>query len=121
LLAAPAYLDLVRIAAESARVAPDLSFFLDHSLPRIGSRAALETVLAGHISPYFFGDLISPAYPVSTNGSFVPPLAMFLIWLCLLLRLDKAWGWWVVVIVVAAMTLARPVFAFAVAYLGFNL
>src|SRR5262249_22464759 len=52
---------------------------------------------------------------------FTTPLVIFLVLLCLLLGLRKTWGWWLVVVVLAAMTFIRPVFAVAVRHIGFNI
>jgi hypothetical protein len=120
LLVLPIYLDLARAAADSLRIAPALSFFLD-ALPKIDSPTALEAFLAAHISPDFFGNPISPTNPAQSNGIFVTPLVMFLAWLCLFLRFGKTWGWWLAIAVLVAMTFVRPLFAFAVNHLGFNI
>lgn len=120
MLALPVYLDLAQTASESARVAPDLSFFTS-VLPKLDSPIAVVRFLALITFPEILGNPISPSYPFSYDGLSLTPLVIFLALSGMLLCLRKTWGWWVAIVVLCALDFIHPIYEFGVNYLGFNL
>lgn len=120
LLALPVYLDLVHTASESARVAPDISFFTG-VLPKIDSFTAALRFLSLSTFPEIFGNPIASSYPFPYDGLSLTPLIVFLALAGLVLRFRQTWGWWLAMIVLLMLAFIHPLYAFAVKYLGFNL
>lgn len=120
LLAMPMLADLAYAASESARVAPETSFFTD-ILPKLDSPIAALRILALSLSPEIFGNPISPSHPFPYDGLSATPLVIFLTLLGLLLCLPKTWGWWLAIVVFCALAFIHPLYVFGVEHLGFNL
>lgn len=118
--ALPAYVDLAQIAIESARAAPDPSFFATY-LPKFDSLTTVIRFLTLSTFPEIFGNPISPFYPLSYDGLSVTPLVTFLALSSLLLCLRKTWGWWLAIVTLCALAFIHPLYLFGVKYLGFNL
>lgn len=119
-LALPVYIDLVNLAAESARVAPDPSFFTK-VLPRIGSLDEAVRFIVLSTSPELFGNPVETSYPFSYDGLSVTPLVIFFAVMSLLVAFRKTWGWWLVIIVLCLLAFVHPLYILAVKFLGFNL
>ena len=120
LLALPAYLDLVEAVRQSARVTPDLSFFLQF-LPKLDSIPEALRIFALGTFPELIGNPISPSYPFTYDGLSVTPLILFLAFFSLPLCFRETWGWWLAVILLCAFAFIHPLYAFGVRYLGLNL
>jgi hypothetical protein len=120
LLALPAYLDLAEVSAQSARVSPALSFFTA-ALPEVDSPWAAVRLFALGTFPELAGNPISPTYPFTYNSLSVTPLIIFFTFFSLLRCWRETWGWWLAIVVLSAFAFIRPLYAFAVQYMGFNL
>lgn len=120
LLTLPVFLDLVRTAAQSTRLAPDLSFFLS-TLPTIDSITAAMGFLALGTFPEITENPISPSYPFPYDGLSITALILFLASVSFFLCLRKTWGWWLAIVVILAFALIHPLYAFGVQYMGLNL
>jgi hypothetical protein len=119
-LALPVYIDLAHISAESARVAPDPSFFTV-ILPRLDSLGTAVRLFVLTTAPELLGNPIGSAYPFSYDGLSVTPLVVFLTVVGLLTVFRKTWGWWLAICVLCLLGFVHPLYAFGVKYLGFNL
>lgn len=119
-LALPVYIDLAHITAESARVAPDPSFFTV-ILPSLDSLGATVRLFALSTVPEFFGNPIGSQYPFPYDGLSVTLLVIFLAIVGLLVAFRRTWGWWLAICVITLLTFVHPLYAFGVKYLGFNL
>ncbi len=120
LLALPTYADLAHTASESARVAPDPSFFMAN-FPHVDTLMAMLRFVALGTFPEILGNPISPSYPLTYDGRSVTPLVIFLSLLGLRLRFRETWGWWIAVAILCALMFIRPLYVFGVQHLGFNL
>ena len=119
-LALPVYADLAHISAESARVAPDPSFFTS-VLPRLDSmRTALRFLVLG-TTPWLFGNPIGANYPFPYDGLSVTPLVIFFAVVSVFAAFKKTWGWWLAIGVLCVLAFVHPLYALCVKYLGFNL
>jgi hypothetical protein len=119
LLALPVYADLAHAASESARAAPDPSFFTA-VLPKCDSLWAAARWLILGTYPEVFGNPIASSYPLSYDGLSITPLTTFLALGCLFLRFRATWGWWLAVGVLGCFAWIHPLYEFGVAHLGFN-
>jgi len=119
-LALPMYLDLAHIASESARVAPDPSFFMAN-FPKLESLRDIVTFVVLGTFPEILGNPVSPAYPLVYNGRSVTPLVIFLALVALLLRGRETWGWWLAIVILCLLLFFKPLYVLGVKYLGFNL
>lgn len=119
LLALPTYADLAYTASESARVAPDPSFFMAN-FPQLDSLNAVVRFVVLGTFPEILGNPISPSYPFVYDGRSVTPLVIFLSFVSLL-RFRENWGWWLAVVVLCALMFVHPFYVFGVKHLGFNL
>lgn len=121
MLAIPLYFDLAYTASQSARVAPDVSFFTE-VLPPLDSLFMVWRFFALSTFPEIFGNPISESYPIPFyDGLSVTPLVIFLALSGLLLRFRETWGWWLAIVVLCLPTFLHPLYVFGVQYLGFNL
>jgi hypothetical protein len=120
LLVLPVYLDLAEITAESARVAPETSFFLT-AVYKIDSVAAALRFVAVKTFPELIGNPISPSYPLSYDGASITALALFFAFYSPLQCWRQTWGWWVAIALLCAFALLPPLYAFGVRHMGFNL
>lgn len=120
LLSAPNILDIARTASHSARLAPDMSFFMA-TLPTIDSIAALMRTFAIGTFPEITANPVSPSFPLPYDGLSITPVILFLALLGLLRCLRQTWGWWLAIVVVCAFAFVHPLYAFGVRHLGFNL
>lgn len=120
ILAGPVYLDLLRAAADSARVTPDIAFFID-VLPRFSGLNDILQFIALSTVPELFGNPISSGFPFPYNGLSLTPLALFFVVICFFAALWKTWAWWLAAGVILLLALVHPLYAFGVQYLGFNL
>jgi hypothetical protein len=119
-LALPVYIDLVNLAAESARVAPDPSFFTK-VLPKISSLSEAVRFFVLSTSPELFGNPIETGYPFSYDGLSVTPLIIFFAVISLLAAFRKTWGWWLAIVVLCLFAFIHPLYILGVKFLGFNL
>ena len=120
LLALPMFIDVMHMASQSSRTSPAIAFFAD-ILPEFNSAMDIMRFLALGTYPEIFGNPAASSYPFIYDGLSLTSLVVFLAILGALLRVGKTWGWWLAVIFFSALTFIRPVFEFAVHYLGFNL
>ena len=119
-LALPVYIDLANLSAESARVAPDPSFFTV-VLPKFGSFTdAVRFFVLGTV-PELFGNPVGAGFPFSYDGLSVTPLVIFFAVIGLLATIRKSWGWWLAIAVLCLLAFVHPLYVFGVKYLGFNL
>ncbi len=119
-LALPTYVDLAAAAANSSRMAPDISFFLE-TLPTIDSFMALIRMVALGTFPELTENPVSPSFPFFYDGLSITPLILFLAFFSLLRCWRETWGWWLAIVLVCAFAFIHPLYAFAVRYMGFNL
>lgn len=120
LCALPVYFDLVYTASQSARTAPDPTFFLA-PLPAIHSFQDAGRFIAVSTFPEIFGEPMSPAYPLRYDGVSLTPLLIFLAVLGGLDRFRECWGWWAAVGMLCALAMIHPLYLIGVKHLGFHL
>ena len=119
-LALPVYIDLANLSAESARVAPDPSFFTV-VLPKFGSFIdAVRFFVLGTV-PELFGNPVGAGFPFSYDGLSVTPVVVFFAVIGLLVTIRKTWGWWLAIAVLCLLAFVHPFYVLGVKYLGFNL
>jgi hypothetical protein len=118
-LALPVYLDIARIASESARVAPDISFFTA-TLPSITSLGEAVRLLVLSTTPEIFGNPIATGYPFPYDGVSVTLVVAFLCTVALLSRPGPTAGWWLCVVVAILFGVITPLYEVGVRFLGFN-
>ena len=95
--ALPVYIDLAHIAAESARIAPDPSFFTV-VLPEIASLTeGLRFFVLGTM-PELFGNPVRPDFPYPYDGLSITPLVVFFSIIALLVSYRQTWGWWLAIV-----------------------
>lgn len=119
-LALPVYRDLAILYAESARVAPDPSFFTV-VLPKFASLTDAVRFFVLSTVPELFGNPISTAFPFSYDGLSVTPLGIFFAVIGLLAAFEKTWGWWLAIVIFCVLAFMHPLYELGVKYLGFNL
>lgn len=119
-LALPVYIDLAHISAESARVAPDPSFFTV-VLPHLDSFGTAVRLFVLSTTPELFGNPIGSGYPFPYDGLSVTPLAIFLAVVGLLTVFRKTWGWWLAIVALCLLAFVHPLYVVGVKYLGLNL
>jgi hypothetical protein len=119
-LALPSYIDLADTAANSSRMAVDVSFFLGN-LPTIDSFTALIRMVAIGTFPELTENPVAPSFPFPYDGLSVTPLILFLAFFSLLRCWRETWGWWLAIVLVCAFAFIHPLYAFAVGHMGFNL
>lgn len=119
-LALPVYIDLANLSAESARVAPDPSFFTV-VLPKFGSFTdAVRFFVLGTV-PELFGNPVGAGFPFSYDGLSVTPVVVFFAVIGLLVTIRKTWGWWLAIAVLCLLAFVHPFYVLGVKHLGFNL
>lgn len=89
-LAFPVYRDLFILSSESARVAPDPSFFT-MVLPKFASFTELVRFVLSTI-PEIFGNPIAPSFPFSYDGLSVTLIAIFFGVVALVTSFKETWG-----------------------------
>lgn len=119
-LALPVYIDLAKIATESARVTPDPSFFTD-VLPRFGTLIENLRFFVLGTAPELFGNPIESGFPLPYDGLSVTPVVVFFSVIGLLVSFRKTWGWWMAIVVLCLFAFVHPLYVLGVKYLGFNL
>ena len=119
-LTLPVYLDLIFQTAESARVAPDPSFFTA-ILPKIANFTELVRFLVLSTLPEFFGNPIAPSYPFPYNGMSTTLVMIFFAVISILSTFKKTWGWWLAIFLLCLLTFVHPFYLLAVKYLGLNI
>jgi hypothetical protein len=117
LAAAPALIDTFLTTLRSARTHPDIEFFRA-VIPPLNSVTDWRKFLAFWTFPQAFGNPISGSFPQQFNGRSLAPFVLFL---ACTSDLRRTWGWWLVVLILAAAEAFPPLYAFAVAHLGLNL
>jgi hypothetical protein len=118
--ALPVYLDLTNLAAESARVAPETTFFLA-ALPNLDSFSSFLRFVALSLAPQLFGNPIEPSFPLPYSGLSIPPVALALGIVAFYSSFRTTWGWWLAIAMTCTFAFSRPLYEFGVAHLGFNL
>jgi hypothetical protein len=116
----PVYLDIAEITAQSARVSPDVSFFLAAQY-KIDSIASALRFFALGTFPEIIGNPISPSYPLSYDGASITALVLFFAFYSLLRCGRETWGWWLAIVLLCAFALIPPLYVFGVRHMGFNL
>lgn len=119
-LAFPVYRDLFILSSESARVAPDPSFFT-MVLPKFASFAELVRFFVLSTVPEIFGNPIAPSFPFSYDGLSVTLIVTFFAVVALLTAFKKTWGWWLAILVLCLLAFHHPLYVLGVKYFGFNL
>lgn len=119
-LAFPVYRDLFILSSESARVAPDSSFFT-MMLPKFASFTELVRFFVLSTVPEIFGNPIAPSFPFSYDGLSVTLIATFFAVVALLTAFKKTWGWWLAILVLCLLAFIHPLYVLGVKYFGFNL
>lgn len=119
-LALPVYRDLMILASESARVAPDPSFFTV-VLPKFASFMELVRFFVLSTVPEIFGNPIAPSFPFSYDGLSITLIAAFFGVVALLTRFKETRGWWVAILVLCLLAFVHPLYVLGVKYFGFNL
>ena len=119
-MALPVYWDLARNYAESARVAPAISFFTA-ALPAFsGVVGGLRSFVLSTI-PEVFGNPISESFPFNYDGASISLLYVFFAIYSLFSVFRRTWGWWLAVVVFLLLGFIHPLYILGVKYLGFNL
>lgn len=119
-LALPAYRDLVVAFFESARLAPDPSFFT-LVLPRLTNVGEAVGFFVLGTVPELFGNPVTSVYPFPYDGLTVTLVVVFFAAIGLLTSFQQTWGWWLAIAVLCLFAFLHPLYAFGVKYLGFNL
>ena len=119
-LAFPVYRDLFILSSESARVAPDPSFFT-MVLPKFASFTELVRFFVLSTVPEIFGNPIAPSFPFSYDGMSVTLIVTFFAVVALLTAFKKTWGWWLAILVLCLLAFVQPLYVLGVKYFGFNL
>lgn len=119
-LAFPVYRDLFILSSESARVAPDPSFFT-MVLPKFASFTELFRFFVLSTVPEIFGNPIAPSFPFSYDGLSVTLIVTFFAVVALLTAFKKTWGWWLAILVLCLLAFIHPLYVLSVKYFGFNL
>jgi hypothetical protein len=119
-LALPVIIDLVNLAAESGRVAPNISFFTT-TLPALGSLAETLRFFVLSTTPELLGNPVETSYPFPYNGLSITSLVMFFAVLGLLTSFKKNWGWWLAIFICCLFALIHPLYEFGIKHFGFNL
>lgn len=119
-LAFPVYRDLMILSAESARVAPDPSFFTA-VLPKFSSFVDVVRFFVLGTVPEFFGNPISPTFPLPYDGLSITLLVAFFAVVGGFSAFKSSWGWWLAIGVLCLLALVHPLYLLGVKFLGFNL
>lgn len=119
-LAAPIYRDLIISSVESARVAPDPSFFTA-VLPKFANFYEVVRFFVLGTIPELFGNPISPAFPFVYDGLSVTLLVIFFAVVGLLTAFKQTWGWWLAICALCLLAFVPSLYVLGVKYLGFNL
>lgn len=119
-LVLPVYIDLAYLTSESARVAPDPSFFT-MVLPNFGTLMDVLRFFVLGTTPELFGNPIEPDFPFLYDGLSVTPVVVFFAVIGLLVTYRQTWGWWLAIAVLCLLAFVHPLYVFGVKYLGFNL
>jgi len=90
--ALPVYLDLAGTFSESARVAPDLSFFTSVVLPKFAGFSEALRFFALILAPELFGNPIAPQFPFAYDSLSVTPIVIFFAAIALEAGFRKTWG-----------------------------
>lgn len=105
-LAFPVYRDLFILSSESARVAPDPSFFT-MVLPKFASFAELVRFFVLSAIPEVYGNPISPSFPFSYDGLSVTLIVTFFAVVASLTAFKTTWGWWLAILVLCTPLSSR--------------
>lgn len=119
-LALPVYRDLIILSSESARVAPDPSFFTI-VLPKFASFNELASFFVLSTIPEIFGNPIAPSFPFSYDGLSVTLIAIFFGVVALVTSFKETWGWWLAILIFCLLAFVHPLYVLGVKYFGFNL
>lgn len=119
-LALPVYIDLANLSAESARVAPDPSFFTV-VLPEFGTLTENLRFFVLGTTPELFGNPIEAGFPFSYDGLSVTPVVVFFSVISLFVSYRRTWGWWLAIAVLCLLAFIHPLYVLGVKFLGFNL
>lgn len=119
-LALPVYIDVANTAAESARIAPDPSFFMN-ALPKLNSLEQVVRFVLFRTIPELFGNPVASTVPFSSYGLSFTPLVMFFAVIGLIVCFKQTWGWWLAIVILFLLAFIHPLYMFGIRYLGFNL
>ncbi len=119
-LSLPVYLDLANTYLESARVMPDISFFMS-ALPKISTIKDAIELLVFSTTPELFGNPIDPSYYFPYNGLSITILIAFFAFFGLFACLKQTWGWWLAIIILCLFAFIHPLYEFGIKYLALNL
>lgn len=116
----PVYRDLTILWLESARVAPDPSFFTI-VLPKITTMKDLVRFFVLSTVPEIFGNPVAASFPFNYDGLSVKLVVIFFSFVSLITSFKKTWGWWLAIGLMFLFTFIRPLYIFGIKYLLFNL
>lgn len=119
-LAFPVYRDLAVIAAESARVSTDPSFFTA-VLPEITGLVEAVRFFVLSTMPEFFGNPIDPAFPFPYDGLSIPLVSVFFAVVGFFSAFKRTWGWSLAIGIFCLFAFVHPLYILGVRFLGFNL
>lgn len=120
LLAFPMYMDVVLLAAESARARPETVFFTIY-LPKFTSIMQAVQFVALSTFPEFLGNTIQTNFPYVYNGLSYSVAYIFFGFLGVMFAFKRIWGWCLAVIILLLFSFIHPLYEFGVAHLGFNI
>ena len=116
-LAFPVYRDLFILSSESARVAPDPSFFTV-VLPKFASFTELVRFFVLSTVPEIFGNPIAPSFPFSYDGLSVTLIVTFFAVVASLTAFRRTWGWWLAILVLCLLAFVHPLYVLGLNTLG---
>lgn len=119
-LALPVYIDLANLSADSARVAPNLSFFTE-VLPTFDTFTDFFRIFVLGTAPELFGNPVGTGFPFSYDGLSVTPLVVFFAVIGLFVSYKQTWGWWLPIAALCLLAFVHPLYVLGVKYIGFNL
>ncbi|HEY9878634.1 MAG TPA: hypothetical protein V6D29_09280, partial [Leptolyngbyaceae cyanobacterium] len=120
ILALPVYIDLAKLSSESARVAPDPSFFTA-VLPSFATLTEAVRFFVLSTIPELFANPVSSDFPFPYDGLSITLLVIFFAVIGLLASYKKTWGWWLAIAILFLFAFIHPLYVIGVKYLGFNL
>lgn len=120
ILVLPVYIDLSYVALESARVAPDPSFFT-YTLPKFDTLIEVLRFIVLSTTPELFGNPVETNYPFPYDGLSITSLVVFFTVIGLLSTYRKTWGWWLAIVFICLLAFVQPFYLLGIKYLGFNI
>lgn len=119
-LVVPVYLDILLNASESARLDSGYEFFQNASTWITSFKQVLTIVARGQFVN-FFGNPVSPEFPLGYSADNLPPILGMLAVIGVISQWTKSRFWVVVLCVIGVVAFVPPLHQFAVERLGFGL